>query len=179
MSYRRTLLMACATLSAALIHSAPVQAQQTTPTPAAERRAPGPDRRGPPSVDERLARMTTELGLTAAGSYLPFEALTAIHVVHRLAAVVVLAVLAAVAWQLQANGDATLRRHALGLALLGLWQLASGLANIVLGWPLLAALAHTGGAALLAVLLASLLARAHGRAAAARPASRATRPPGG
>ncbi len=64
MSHRRTLLMACATLSAALIHSAPVQAQQTTPPAAAERRAPGPDRRGPPSVDERVARMTTELGLT-------------------------------------------------------------------------------------------------------------------
>jgi cytochrome c oxidase assembly protein subunit 15 len=30
----------------------------------------------------------------------------------------------------------------------------------VLGWPLLAALAHTGGAALLTLLLTSLLARA-------------------
>jgi hypothetical protein len=64
MSHRRTLLIACAALSAGLVHSAPVQAQQATP-PAAERRGPGPDRRGPPTVDERVARMTTELGLTA------------------------------------------------------------------------------------------------------------------
>lgn len=65
MSHRRTLLIACAALSAALFHSAPIRAQQTTPPAAAERRGPGPDRRGPPSIDERLARMTTDLALTA------------------------------------------------------------------------------------------------------------------
>ena len=115
-----------------------------------------------------------ELGETAAGAYLPFEALTAIHVVHRLAAVAVLAALAALAWRLHASGDATLRRHAQGLALLALWQLATGLSNVVLGWPLVAAVAHTGGAAGLTLVLASMLARAHIRAAsAALPASRA------
>ena len=65
MSHRRTILIACAALGAALVHSAPVQAQQATPPAAAERRGPGPDRRGPPSIDERLARMTTDLGLSA------------------------------------------------------------------------------------------------------------------
>jgi cytochrome c oxidase assembly protein subunit 15 len=39
------------------------------------------------------------------------------------------------------------------LAGLALWQLASGLSNVVLGWPLVAALAHTGGAAALVVVL--------------------------
>ena len=102
-----------------------------------------------------------ELGVTAAGSYLPFEALTAIHVVHRIAAAVVLVAIAALAWWLHARGDATLRRFAAGLTAIGAWQLATGLSNVVLGWPLLAAVAHTGGAALLAVVLASLLARAH------------------
>jgi len=101
-----------------------------------------------------------ELGQTAAGEWLPFTALTAIHVTHRVAALAVLAAMALLAWRLQASGDAALRRVALGLALLGLWQLATGLSNIVLGWPLLAALAHTGGAALLTLLLTSLLARA-------------------
>ncbi len=65
MSHRRTLLIACAALGAALVHSAPGQAQQATPPAAAERRGAGPDHRGPPSIDERLARMTTDLGLTA------------------------------------------------------------------------------------------------------------------
>jgi heme a synthase len=106
-----------------------------------------------------------ELGVTASGSYLPFAALTAIHVVHRVAAVVVLAAMAGLAWRLHARGDATLRRFAVGLAAVGVWQLATGLSNVVLGWPLLAAVAHTGGAAVLTVVLASLLARAHLRGA--------------
>jgi cytochrome c oxidase assembly protein subunit 15 len=40
------------------------------------------------------------------------------------------------------------------------WQFASGLSNVVLGWPLVAALAHTAGAAALITLLAVMLARA-------------------
>ena len=39
------------------------------------------------------------------------------------------------------------------IALLALWQFASGLSNVVLGWPLVAAVAHTGGAAGLVVAL--------------------------
>jgi cytochrome c oxidase assembly protein subunit 15 len=39
------------------------------------------------------------------------------------------------------------------VALLALWQFATGLSNVVLGWPLLAAVAHTGGAAALVVTL--------------------------
>ncbi|MGF2529468.1 COX15/CtaA family protein, partial [Ralstonia pseudosolanacearum] len=35
-------------------------------------------------------------------------------------------------------------------------QLATGLSNIVLGWPLLAAVAHNGGAALLLLLMVRL-----------------------
>ena len=65
MSHRRTFLLACAALGATMLQAAPVLAQQTTPPAAAERRDPGPDRRGPPTVDERVARMTTDLGLTA------------------------------------------------------------------------------------------------------------------
>jgi heme a synthase len=118
-----------------------------------------------------------ELGATAAGAYLPFAALTAIHVTHRLLAFVVLAALAAMAWRLQATRNAALQRFAAGLALLALWQLGSGISNVVLGWPLVAALAHTGGAALLTIVLASLLARRHLRGAvglwpAARPMRR-------
>ena len=101
-----------------------------------------------------------ELGQTAGGEFLPFAALTAIHVLHRLAAAILLAALAWLAWRLRASGDASLRRYALGLAALGAWQLLTGLSNVVLGWPLMAAVAHTAGAAALAMLLTSLLARA-------------------
>lgn len=62
MSHNRSILIGCAIIGAALIHAAPVLAQQTPP-PAADRR--GPARRGPPTIDERVARMTTELGLSA------------------------------------------------------------------------------------------------------------------
>ena len=42
------------------------------------------------------------------------------------------------------------------IAALALWQLASGLSNVVLGWPLLGAVAHTGGAAgLVSTLIAA------------------------
>jgi cytochrome c oxidase assembly protein subunit 15 len=49
------------------------------------------------------------------------------------------------------------------------WQLASGLSNVVLGWPL-AALAHTGGAAALAVVLTWALCESRREAAATAPA---------
>jgi len=114
-----------------------------------------------------------ELGETGAGDYLPFAALTAIHYLHRLAAYVVLAALLLLAWRLHAAGA---RRAGLALAGVAAWQLATGLGNVLLGWPLLAAVAHTGGAAAAVLLLTTLLvrclqARPHEAAepAAARP----------
>ncbi len=115
----------------------------------------------PPMDFEHAFTLRRELGETASGSYLPFAALTAIHVAHRVAAVVVLAALAALAWALAATRVPALRRIALWLAALAALQLLTGLSNIVLGWPLVAAVVHTGGAAALAVVLTTLLAR-HG-----------------
>jgi cytochrome c oxidase assembly protein subunit 15 len=100
-----------------------------------------------------------ELGETAAGHYLPFEALTAIHVTHRVVAIGVLAALGLLAWRLHLALGAAARGTVRALWALAAWQLATGLSNVVLGWPLPAAVAHTGGAAGLAVVLASLLAR--------------------
>jgi cytochrome c oxidase assembly protein subunit 15 len=60
-----------------------------------------------------------------------------------------------------AHGGPADRRWAGVLVGLALWQLASGVSNVVLGWPLLAALAHTGGAAALLTLLTVMLVRAH------------------
>ena len=116
------------------------------------------------------------LGEGKDGGWLPFAALTAIHYVHRLAAYVVLAALAALAWWLWRAGDEQppLRRWAVAIGAAAAWQLASGLSNVVLGWPLLAAVAHTGGAAMIVVLLTMLLTRAH-QARAGVPAMGSTR----
>jgi cytochrome c oxidase assembly protein subunit 15 len=101
-----------------------------------------------------------ELGAGKDGGYLPFAALTAIHMVHRLGAAVLLVAIGALVWRLLAAGDAALRRWAGALAGIIVWQVASGLGNVLLDWPLLSAVAHTGGAAALLVVLAMLLTRA-------------------
>ncbi|MDP3702001.1 MAG: COX15/CtaA family protein [Hylemonella sp.] len=97
-----------------------------------------------------------ELGLTGSGEHISFAALTAIHYAHRLAAYVVIAVLLGLAWRM--HGLPQWRRPARWLAALLLLQFLSGLSNVVLGWPLLAAVLHTGGAAGLVVLLTWSLA---------------------
>jgi cytochrome c oxidase assembly protein subunit 15 len=107
------------------------------------------------------------LGVGADG-YLPFAALTAIHFAHRLGALALLAAMAAFAWRLHASGRPA-RPWALALLGLAAWQVASGLGNVLLGWPLAAAVAHTGGAAALVIVLSVLLARsAPARAARAQ-----------
>ena len=103
------------------------------------------------------------LGVLKDGSHIDFAALTAIHYVHRLFAYAVLLVLLLLAWRLR-GGAAALRAAAPAQArqlsvqarwLLGLsaLQLATGLSNVILDWPLVAAVLHTGGAAALVVVL--------------------------
>ena len=62
-----------------------------------------------------------DLGRTADGTLLPFEALTAIHLVHRLAAAVVLLALLLTGRALLRRGGPGARRHALALLLLAGW----------------------------------------------------------
>ena len=90
------------------------------------------------------------LGLTRGGGAIDFSALTAIHVAHRLGAVCVLLGMSWVAWRLSLQGRLALAR--LLLLLLAL-QILSGVSNVVLEWPLLAALLHVGGAAALVLCL--------------------------
>ncbi len=111
-----------------------------------------------------------ELGADKDGGYLPFAALTAIHMVHRLGAAVLLLAVGTLAWRLLATGDAALRRWAMALAAAIAWQVASGLGNVLLDWPLLSAVAHTGGAAVLLVVLVVLLTRARPESAAVHTA---------
>ena len=114
-----------------------------------------------PAMDfEHGFALQRALGAGKDGGYLPFAALTAIHFVHRLGAFVVLGALALLSWRLFASGQPALRRWAFGVAAVAVWQLASGLSNVVLGWPIVAAMAHTAGAAGLVTLLAVLLTQA-------------------
>jgi len=98
------------------------------------------------------------LGLTADGEPVSFAALTAIHYVHRLVAYGLLCLLMVLAWQLNRSRVWRLASRVLAV-LIGL-QLVTGLANVVLGWPLLAALLHTGGAAALLLTLTWVVASA-------------------
>ena len=91
-----------------------------------------------------------ELGKTGAGEHVTFSALTAIHYTHRLAAYALFAVLGVLAWRLRGGA---LHAASRWIASLALWQFATGLSNVVLGWPMVAAVAHTGGAAALVVAL--------------------------
>jgi cytochrome c oxidase assembly protein subunit 15 len=100
-----------------------------------------------------------ELGLEGQGAILSVDAMVAIHMAHRLFALVATVVLGALAWRLWRAPDAAAQRFGLVLAGLLLGQLASGLSNVVLGWPLVAALAHSAGAAALVLTLTLLLAR--------------------
>ena len=96
------------------------------------------------------------LGVAQSGDFLSMAALTAIHYVHRLAACVVLLLLGLLAWRL--NAVLALRQCSRWLAALTGLQLATGLSNVVLDWPMLAALLHTGGAAALLLALTWALA---------------------
>ncbi|MFO0122477.1 MAG: COX15/CtaA family protein, partial [Inhella sp.] len=94
-----------------------------------------------------------------------FPAVTAIQVAHRIGAVVLTLAVLGFAAHLASAGA---RRWAGGLlALLG-WQVVSGVSNVVLGWPLAAALAHSAGAAGWVVLMATLGCRL--RAVSSAPA---------
>ncbi|TCS72217.1 cytochrome c oxidase assembly protein subunit 15 [Sulfuritortus calidifontis] len=98
-----------------------------------------------------------ELGHTAGGELLDRQSLVAIHWLHRAFAVVVLAYLAWLALKL--GRLPSLRKFSRALWALLVLQFSTGLSNIVLGWPLIAALAHNGGAALLVLTLVWLLYR--------------------
>jgi cytochrome c oxidase assembly protein subunit 15 len=91
---------------------------------------------------------------------LAVDALVAIQFAHRAFAAVVFAAGAALSWRLTRSGtDPAWCGFGRGLGILLVLQAATGLSNVVLGWPIAAALAHTGGAAALIALLTVLLVR--------------------
>ena len=97
------------------------------------------------------------LGMDSKGQYLPMEALVSIHFVHRLMALFVFTFAAIMLWQFKKSDILPGLTRTL-FALLTL-QLITGLSNVVLDWPLLAAVAHTGGAGALMMTLTYMLSR--------------------
>lgn len=95
------------------------------------------------------------LGLQPDGQPISFEALTAIHMVHRWMAGLLVLVIAFVLFKLRAYP--TLRRPMQLLGILLALQVATGLSNVVLGWPLLAAVLHTGGAGAMLACIVGML----------------------
>ncbi|GAA6141561.1 COX15/CtaA family protein [Hydrogenophaga sp. 5NK40-0174] len=100
------------------------------------------------------------LGMDGSGQPITFAALTAIHYVHRLMAYAVLVALVWLGWRLRREPIA--RGLSNALLALAAWQLLTGLSNVILDWPLLAAVAHTGGAAALVMVLTGSLVRYRG-----------------
>lgn len=89
-----------------------------------------------------------ELGTAA------FPALTAIHLTHRIFAVLVVGAITGLILQLKKYPE--LRKLKIWLMMILTLQIITGISNVVLGWPLLAAVMHTGGAAALVLVLTKL-----------------------
>ena len=108
-----------------------------------------------------------DLGKSFDGSYLSVEALRAIHWTHRVGAIfAVLAVfyLAFKLWLISKNNQtSTIKFWATSLFGLGLLQVLTGMSNIILDWPLYAALLHTGGAAALVFVMIRIINIDHER----------------
>ncbi|WP_036248095.1 heme A synthase [Massilia sp. BSC265] len=113
------------------------------------------DGRVVPDMDfEHGFHLWRELGKTAAGHYLPFSALVAIHWVHRNFAILVVAVVGLLVWR--ARRHAYLAKHARWLALVLFVQLLTGVATVYFDFPLAIAVMHNAGAALLVLLVTML-----------------------
>ncbi len=90
--------------------------------------------------------LTQHIGPNYLGGQLDSDARTAIHMTHRLGALVVSLVLLLLAWQLRRAGLSRLA----GMLLLALGvQVSLGISNVVFHLPLLVAVAHNAGGALL------------------------------
>ncbi|MEY4294465.1 MAG: hypothetical protein RLY82_153 [Pseudomonadota bacterium] len=82
------------------------------------------------------------------------QALTAIHLTHRIFAIVVMIAITGLIIRLKRYP--THRGLKLWLMIILTLQIITGISNVVFGWPLLAAVMHTGGAAALVVVLTKL-----------------------
>jgi len=108
------------------------------------------------------------LGRTANGEYLSLDALAAIHWVHRNFAFVAIAAVGYVAWQ--ARKTAGLEQLGKRLLLVLSLQFITGVSTIFFQFPLLLAVLHNAGAALLVALLVMVNYRSRNAPHQAAPA---------
>ena len=115
----------------------------------------------PPADFARGFDLTRTLGLNDDGSLLPLQALVAIHWVHRVFALVVTVVIVTMAAMLLRRDidHPVLRRTGWALVTVLTMQLVTGVSNVLFAWPLAVAVLHNGGAALMALILATLVTR--------------------
>lgn len=105
-----------------------------------------------PRMDFRHGfQLVRELGMTAAGTHLSYDAITAIHWTHRVGALVTLLYIGGFAWALARMSETA--RYGVVLLCVLLVQVALGIANVLAGLPLVVAAAHNAGAAILLVTI--------------------------
>ena len=108
-----------------------------------------------PTMDLRHAfQLLRDLGMTAQGGILPSAALTAIHWVHRLGALMTLLIVGLLVIKMMRV--AALARAAWLIIFMLVLQLSLGIANVLLSLPLVIAVAHNAVAALLLLVLVML-----------------------
>lgn len=120
--------------------------------------------------------LTQHIGPNYLGGQLDSDARTAIHMIHRLGALVVTLTLLALAWRLRGEGLG--RLAGLLLAVLAL-QVGLGISNVLFHLPLPVAVAHNGGGALLLLTLVLVNYRVRAPAPATEPGDPALRLPAG
>ena len=125
---------------------------------------------------DQAVQIWRPLGLLQDGSSISFEALTAIHYTHRLMAYIVFIALAMLWWSMRKVPQINQQRRL--LAFFALLQLLTGLSNVVLDWPLVAAVLHTGGAAALVTIMVWTLTVTSVKAETANPTETAQSPAG-
>ncbi len=112
----------------------------------------------PPADFANGFHLTQHIGPNYLGGQLDSDARTAIHLTHRIGALLVTVVLLGLAWQLKAVGMTRLA----GLLLIALAaQITLGISNVLFHLPLPVAVAHNAGGA--ALLLTLVLVNYHAR----------------
>ena len=117
----------------------------------------------PPADFANGFHLTQHIGPNYLGGQLDSDARTAIHLTHRIGALLVTLVLLGLAWQLKAVGMTRLA----GLVLIALAaQITLGISNVLFHLPLPVAVAHNAGGA--ALLLTLVLVNYHARTSLVR-----------
>ncbi|MFJ2281511.1 heme A synthase [Pseudomonas sp. NPDC087803] len=117
----------------------------------------------PPADFANGFHLTQHIGPNYLGGQLDSDARTAIHLTHRIGALLVTLVLLGLAWQLRAVGMTRLA----GLVVIALAaQITLGISNVLFHLPLPVAVAHNAGGA--ALLLSMVLVNYHARTSLVR-----------